>query len=292
MNSRTKIEILKGDITKVTVDAIVNAANTSLLGGGGVDGAIHRAGGQAILDDCRKIIARQGGCKTGEAVITTAGNLKAKFVIHTVGPVWNGGQKNEKLKLVDCYKNSLQLAVDNNCKTIAFPCISTGVYKYPTNDAARVAVDTVLEFVSSHSDKIEKVIFVCFDDDNYYFIKGNLNFKVYTVPSKLYADNEIIGTVNIGLEDDGMGVLSGQLIPTDKYNKYRDFLRKTFIEDRDDNLIRINKFTKDNKFKVVADDGTEFKEPVAGLIIYDFDKEPIQVELNGIDNDIWGKYYK
>lgn len=291
MNSRTKIEILKGDITKVTVDAIVNAANTSLLGGGGVDGAIHRAGGQAILDDCRKIIARQGGCKTGKAVITTAGNLNAKFVIHTVGPVWNGGQKDEKLKLADCYKNSLQLAVDNNCKTIAFPCISTGVYKYPTNDAARVAVDTVLEFVSN-SDNIEKVIFVCFDDDNFYSIKRQLNFKVYTVPSKLFADNEIIGTVNIGLEDDGMGVLSGELIPTDKYDKYRDFFRKTFIEDRDDNLIRINKFTKDNKFKVVADDGTEFKEPFAGLIIYDFDEEPIQVELNGIDNDMWGKYYK
>lgn len=291
MNSRTKIEILKGDITKVTVDAIVNAANTSLLGGGGVDGAIHRAGGQAILDDCRKIIARQGGCKTGRAVITTAGNLNAKFVIHTVGPVWNGGQKDEKLKLADCYKNSLQLAVDNNCKTIAFPCISTGVYKYPTNDAARIAVDTVLEFVSN-SDNIEKVIFVCFDDDNFYFIKRQLNFKVYTVPSKLFADNEIIGTVNIGLEDDGMGVLSGELIPTDKYDKYRVFFRKTFIEDRDDNLIRINKFTKDNKFKVIADDGTEFKEPVAGLIIYDFEKEPIQVELNGIDNDICGKYYK
>jgi O-acetyl-ADP-ribose deacetylase (regulator of RNase III) len=291
MNSRTKIEILKGDITKVTVDAIVNAANTSLLGGGGVDGAIHRAGGQAILDDCRKIIARQGGCKTGKAVITTAGNLNAKFVIHTVGPVWNGGQKDEKLKLADCYKNSLQLAVDNDCKTIAFPCISTGVYKYPTNEAARVAVDTVLEFVSN-SDNIEKVIFVCFDDDNFYFIKRQLNFKVYTVPSKLFADNEIIGIVNIGLEDDGMGVLSGELIPTDKYDKYRDFFRKTFIEDRDDNLIRINKFTTDNKFKVIADDGTEFKEPVAGLIIYDFDKEPIQVELNGIDNDIWGKYYK
>ena len=291
MNSRTKIEILKGDITKVTVDAIVNAANTSLLGGGGVDGAIHRAGGQAILDDCRKIIARQGGCKTGKAIITTAGNLNSKFVIHTVGPVWNGGQKDEKLKLADCYKNSLQLAVDNNCKTIAFPCISTGVYKYPTNDAARVAVDTVLEFVSN-SDNIEKVIFVCFDDDNFYFIKRQLNFKVYTVPSKLFADNEIIGTVNIGLEDDGMGVLSGELIPTDKYDKYRDFFRKTFIDDRDNNLIRINKFTKDNKFKVIADDGTEFKEPVAGLIIYDFEKEPIQVELNGIDNDIWGKYYK
>jgi O-acetyl-ADP-ribose deacetylase (regulator of RNase III) len=291
MNIRTKIEILKGDITKVTVDAIVNAANTSLLGGGGVDGAIHRAGGQAILDDCRKIIARQGSCKTGQAVITTAGNLKAKFVIHTVGPVWNGGQKNEAQKLADCYKNSLHLAADNDCKTIAFPCISTGVYGYPINEAARVAVDTVSEFIS-HSDKIDKVIFVCFDDDNFYFIKSQLNYKVYTVPSKLFADNEMIGTVNIGLEDDGMGVLSGQLIPTDKYNKYRDFFRKTFIEDRDDNLIRINKFTKDNKFKVVADDRTEFKEPVAGLIIYDFDKEPIQVELNGIDNDIWGKYYK
>lgn len=291
MNSRTKIEILKGDITKVTVDAIVNAANTSLLGGGGVDGAIHRAGGQAILEDCRKIIARQGSCKTGQAVITTAGNLKAKFVIHTVGPVWNGGQKDEKLKLEDCYKNSLQLAVDNDCKTIAFPCISTGVYKYPTNDAARVAVDAVLEFVSN-SDNIEKVVFVCFDEDNFYFIKSQLNFKVYTVPSKLFADNEIIGTVNIGLEDDGMGVLSGQLIPTNKYNQYRDFFRKTFIEDQDDNLIRISKFTKDNKFKVVADDGTEFKEPVAGLIIYDFNNEPIEVELNGIHNDIWRKYYK
>jgi len=175
MNIKTKIEILKGDITKVTVDAIVNAANTSLLGGGGVDGAIHRAGGQAILDDCRKIIVRQGGCKTGESVITTAGNLNAKFVIHTVGPIWNGGQKNEPQKLADCYKNSLQLAVDNNCKTIAFPCISTGVYGYPINEAARIAVDTVSEFIS-HTDKIEKVIFVCFDEDNYYFIKSQLPF--------------------------------------------------------------------------------------------------------------------
>lgn len=291
MSIRTRIEILKGDITKVTVDAIVNAANTSLLGGGGVDGAIHRAGGQAILDNCRKIIARQGGCNTGQAVITTAGNLKAKFVIHTVGPVWNGGKKDEKLKLADCYRNSLKLAVDNNCRTIAFPCISTGVYNYPSNEAARVAVDTVLEFVS-HSDKIDKVIFVCFDDDNFYSIKSQLNYKVYTVPSKLFADNEIVGTVNIGLEDDGMGVLSGQLIPSDNYDKYRDFFRKTFIEERDDNLIRIKKFTKDNKFKIVADDGTEFKEPAAGLIIYDFDKEPIQVELTGIGSDLWGKYYK
>lgn len=175
MNIRNKIELLKGDITKVTADSIVNAANASLLGGGGVDGAIHRAGGQTILQECRKIIARQGGCKPGEAVITTAGNLKAKFVIHTVGPIWSGGHKNEAYKLAACYKNSLQLAVDNNCKTIAFPCISTGVYNYPINEAARIAVDTVLKFLS-HSSKIEKVIFVCYDDDNYDFIKKQLNF--------------------------------------------------------------------------------------------------------------------
>ncbi len=173
MSIRTKIEVLKGDITKVTVDAIVNAANSSLLGGGGVDGAIHRAGGKAILDDCRKIIAKQGSCKTGQAVITTAGNLKAKFVIHTVGPVWNGGQKDEPQKLADCYKNSLQLAVDNECKTIAFPCISTGVYGYPVNEAAIVAVNTITEFIS-HSDKIDRVIIVCFDDDNFYFINNYL----------------------------------------------------------------------------------------------------------------------
>ena len=173
MSIRTKIEVLKGDITKVTADAIVNAANSSLLGGGGVDGAIHRAGGKAILDDCRKIIAKQGSCKTGQAVITTAGNLKAKFVIHTVGPVWNGGQKGEPQKLADCYKNSLQLAVDNECKTIAFPCISTGVYGYPVNEAAIVAVNTITEFIS-HSDKIDRVIIVCFDDDNFYFINNYL----------------------------------------------------------------------------------------------------------------------
>lgn len=290
MDIRNKIEILKGDITKMCVDAIVNAANTSLLGGGGVDGAIHRAGGQAILNDCRKIIAKQGSCKTGEAVITTAGNLKAKSVIHTVGPVWNGGQKTEAQKLAECYKNSLQLAIQNNCKTIAFPCISTGVYGYPINEAARVAVYTVAEFVA-HSDKIEKVIFVCFDDNNFYYMKSRLNYKVYTIPSKLFANNEVIGTVNIGLEDDGMGVLSGQLVPTEKYSRYCDFFRNTFVEERDDNLIRINQFTKDNKFKVVADDGTEFKEPVGGLIIYDFETEPIQVELNGVDNEIWAKCF-
>src|SRR5678815_4115330 len=120
-----KIELIKGDITKIKVDAIVNAANSSLMGGGGVDGAIHRAGGPAILAECKKIVDRQGRCKTGEAVITTAGNLPAKYVIHTVGPVWNGGNDNEREKLANCYSNSLRLAVEHSCKTVAFPNIST-----------------------------------------------------------------------------------------------------------------------------------------------------------------------
>lgn len=169
----SKIYIVKGDITKVSVDCIVNAANTSLLGGGGVDGAIHRAGGPAILEDCRKIIAKQGGCKVGEAVITTAGNLPAKYVIHTVGPVWNGGTNNEHTKLADCYKSSLQLAVDSGCKTIAFPNISTGVYKFPKDEAAIIAVSTIVEFLSDNK-QMEKVIIVCFDDVNYGFIEKQL----------------------------------------------------------------------------------------------------------------------
>jgi O-acetyl-ADP-ribose deacetylase (regulator of RNase III) len=175
------IQILRGDITKVAVDCIVNAANTSLLGGGGVDGAIHRAGGQAILDDCRKIIAKQGGCKVGQAVITTAGNLPSKFVIHTVGPVWNGGKKNERGNLSDCYRNALQLAVDNNCKSIAFPNISTGIYKFPKEEAAKIAVSTTVEFLSK-SDKIDNVIFVCFDEDNFSYIEKQLASQDDIIP--------------------------------------------------------------------------------------------------------------
>jgi O-acetyl-ADP-ribose deacetylase (regulator of RNase III) len=171
-----KIEVIKGDITKITVDALVNAANTSLLGGGGVDGAIHRAGGIAILNECKKIVSRQGSCKTGEAVITTGGNLPAKFVIHTVGPVWNGGKNNEAQKLENCYRNSLQLAEENDCRTIAFPGISTGVYRFPKNEAAKIAVSTIHKFLSRPG-KIDKVIFVCFGDDYFTLIKeqvGNL----------------------------------------------------------------------------------------------------------------------
>ncbi|MCZ8215097.1 MAG: O-acetyl-ADP-ribose deacetylase [Cyclobacteriaceae bacterium] len=176
MSLNTRIEVFKGDITKLVVDAIVNAANTSLLGGGGVDGAIHRAGGQAILNECRKIIARQGGCKIGEAVITTAGKLQAQFVIHTVGPVWNGGHNNEAQKLAECYKNALQLASDNNCQSIAFPCISTGIYKYPSDEAAKIAVSEVTKFLVN-SEEIKKVIFVCYDDVNYQNVKRQLDKK-------------------------------------------------------------------------------------------------------------------
>jgi len=170
---QNKIELIKADITRVVADAIVNAANSSLLGGGGVDGAIHRAGGKAILEDCKKIIAKQGGCETGKAVITTAGNLPARFVIHTVGPVWTGGQKREPQLLADCYRNSLQLAVDNNCGIVAFPNISTGVYGFPKDKAAFIAADTVLDFIS-RIEMMEKVIFVCFDEENHYWMQEAL----------------------------------------------------------------------------------------------------------------------
>jgi len=168
MNVKERITVLQGDITKVTADAIVNAANSSLMGGGGVDGAIHRAGGPAILEDCRKIVARQGGCATGEAVITTAGKLPAKHVIHTVGPVWNGGHKNEAEKLAACYRNSLQLALDNQLNTIAFPNISTGIYRFPKDEAARIAVNTIRDFLAEH-EGIREVMLVCFDDESLHY---------------------------------------------------------------------------------------------------------------------------
>jgi O-acetyl-ADP-ribose deacetylase len=168
-----KMEVLRGDITKLQVDAIVNAANSSLMGGGGVDGAIHRAGGPEILEACRKIVAKQGRCKTGEAVITTAGRLPATYVIHTVGPVWNGGNNDEAKKLAACYRNSLKLAVENNCRTIAFPNISTGIYGFPKELAATISVSTVREFLSSE-DNIDKVIFVCFDAENLQLLKDQL----------------------------------------------------------------------------------------------------------------------
>lgn len=159
------LRVIQGDITRITADAIVNAASTSLLGGGGVDGAIHRAGGPQILEDCRAIVARQGGCKVGEAVITRAGRLPAKQVIHTVGPVWNGGGKNEEALLANCYRNSLLLADEHGLASIAFPGISTGIYRFPKERATEIAVATV-RTLSSTLQHVREVIFVCFDAES------------------------------------------------------------------------------------------------------------------------------
>lgn len=168
-----RMKIIQGDITQIAVDVIVNAANSSLLGGGGVDGAIHRAGGEDILAECRMIRAKQGSCATGEAVITTAGRLPAKYVIHTVGPVWNGGSKNEEQLLESCYRNSLLLAVKHNFETIAFPNISTGIYGYPKELAAKVAIRTVESFLQTNKG-IKEVVFVCYDFENFSIYKKEL----------------------------------------------------------------------------------------------------------------------
>lgn len=166
---------IKGDITTQHVDIIVNAANSSLLGGGGVDGAIHRAGGTNILAECRQIRARQGNCPTGEAVITTAGNLPARHIIHTVGPVWQGGTKNEEMLLASCYQNSLALAIPHHATSIAFPNISTGVYRFPKALACTVALTAVRQFISTQDvGDLSEIIFVCFDDENFNLYENQL----------------------------------------------------------------------------------------------------------------------
>lgn len=159
---KSRIELYKGDITRLGVDAVVNAANTSLLGGGGVDGAIHRGAGPKLLEECRTL----NGCPTGEARITKGYELCAKYVIHTVGPVWRDGNNNEGDLLASCYVNSLQLAVENKIKTIAFPAISTGVYGFPIEQATRIAVSTAKSFLKNN-DTIQKIIFVCYDEITY-----------------------------------------------------------------------------------------------------------------------------
>ena len=157
-----RIEIIQGDITKQAFDAIANAANNSLLGGGGVDGAIHRAAGPELLEECRTL----GGCDTGQAKITRGYNLSAKFVIHTVGPIWKGGNNHEKELLAACYRNSLALAVENGVKTIGFPSISTGVYRFPVELASKIAIAEIKKFIVSN-ESIETVYMVCFDDKTY-----------------------------------------------------------------------------------------------------------------------------
>ncbi|WP_379153406.1 O-acetyl-ADP-ribose deacetylase [Paenibacillus sp. sgz5001063] len=163
----TRLKVIKGDITKCQADIIVNAANTSLLGGGGVDGAIHRAGGQAILAECIEIRNKQGGCAVGEAVYTTAGRLPARYVIHTVGPVWNEGERDERQLLANCYLNTMELAHTLKGRSIAFPNISTGIYRFPKEQAADIALQAVAGFLQQHTGILEEIIFVCFDDENY-----------------------------------------------------------------------------------------------------------------------------
>ena len=166
--------VIKDDITIQNVDAIVNAANSSLLGGGGVDGAIHRAAGPKLLDECLSIRARQGGCKTGEAVITGAGNLLAKYVIHTVGPVWNNGKMKESFLLEKCYQEVMKIAEENKINSIAFPNISTGIYGFPKELAVSIVYDFFKNYKKDYS-FIKKVLFVTFDDEN--FILYNNTFK-------------------------------------------------------------------------------------------------------------------
>ena len=166
--SRTSVEVVRADITKLAVDAIVNAANTTLLGGGGVDGAIHRAAGPELLEECRKI----GGCPTGQARITRGYRLPAKHVIHTVGPVWHGGNRGEPELLASCYRSSLQLAVDNGIRSIAFPAISCGVYGYPIDQAAEIAVREVVK-----DDRLDRVIFACFGDDVFAALERSLRLQ-------------------------------------------------------------------------------------------------------------------
>ena len=162
-----RLSVIQGDITKQSTDAIVNAANPGLMGGGGVDGAIHRAGGSAILGECKQIVAKQGRLPTGKAVITTGGNLKARHVIHTVGPIWYGGTKNEADSLASAYRESLKLATENNLVSVSFPSISTGAYGYPVAEAAKVAMKAVASFLGEQVTSIKEVVFVLFDSATY-----------------------------------------------------------------------------------------------------------------------------
>jgi O-acetyl-ADP-ribose deacetylase (regulator of RNase III) len=176
--NETKVTIVQGDITRQTTDAIVNAANSSLMGGGGVDGAIHRAGGPAILEECKKIVARQGRLTTGKAVITTGGNLKARYVLHTVGPIWHGGSRNEAELLDSAYYECLNLATESKLTSISFPSISTGAYGYPVDEAAKIAVSTVVSFLKRQATSLKDVVFVLFDSRTYQSYRSALQIHL------------------------------------------------------------------------------------------------------------------
>jgi O-acetyl-ADP-ribose deacetylase (regulator of RNase III) len=176
--NETKVTIVQGDITRQTTDAIVNAANSSLMGGGGVDGAIHRAGGPAILEECKKIVARQGRLPTGKAVITTGGNLKARYVLHTVGPIWHGGSRNEAELLDSAYYECLNLATESKLTSISFPSISTGAYGYPVDEAAKIAVSTVVSFLKRQATSLKDVVFVLFDSRTYQSYRSALQIHL------------------------------------------------------------------------------------------------------------------
>lgn len=176
--NRARLSLLEGDITRQTTDAIVNAANSGLMGGGGVDGAIHRAGGPAILEECRQIVSRQGRLPPGEAVITTGGNLEARHVIHTVGPVWRGGGLEEAAVLASAYRESLKLAAENKLASVSLPSISTGVYGYPVEKAARVALETVISFLREQNTTLREVSFVLFDAHTFHAYAAALSGMV------------------------------------------------------------------------------------------------------------------
>ncbi|MCP4252273.1 MAG: O-acetyl-ADP-ribose deacetylase [Candidatus Scalindua sp.] len=173
MVGKTKLSLVQGDITQQGTEAIVNAANTTLLGGGGVDGAIHRAGGPKILEECKAIRAKQESCPTGEAVITTGGNMATEYIIHTVGPVWSGGNRNEDQLLRNAYYNSLNLSKENGIKSISFPSISTGVYRFPKERAVKIALTTVKEFIQEYN--FEEIRFVLFSEKDMQIYEKALN---------------------------------------------------------------------------------------------------------------------
>ncbi|MDD5312170.1 MAG: O-acetyl-ADP-ribose deacetylase [Dehalococcoidia bacterium] len=170
----TMLRLFQGDITRQTTDAIVNAANSGLMGGGGVDGAIHRAGGPAIVDECRSIIMQIGRLTPGRAVITTGGNLPAKYVIHTVGPIWHGGNRREPEILSDCYTQCLGLATSKNLKSISFPAISTGAYGYPPDEAAQVALNSTIDYLKRNKTSLELIVFILFDNQSCSIYRNHL----------------------------------------------------------------------------------------------------------------------